>query len=107
MAWCFTGELLNTLENSFKYCLSSILFHFFLFFVFLSLFLFYFVLSFSVFVCLLPKSTVILFYRSDPVLGAIILIVCHPGVWSVFHKINVNNLKWFVAQFQEFLTVYH
>lgn len=85
MAWCFTGELLNTLENSFKYCLSLILFHFFLFFVFLSLFLFYFVLFFfSVFVCLLPKFTVILFYKSDPVLGAIILIVWHPGVLSVF-----------------------
>lgn len=79
MAQCFTGELLNTIENSFKYCLSLILFHFFLFFVFLSLFLFYFV-----FVCLLPKSTVILFYKSDPVLGAIILIVWHPGVLSVF-----------------------
>lgn len=85
MAWCFTGELLNTLENSFKYCLSLILFHFFLFFVFLSLFLFYFVLFFfSVFVCVLPKSTVILFYKSDPVLGAIILIVWHPDVLSVF-----------------------
>lgn len=83
MALCFTGELLNTIENSFKYCLSLILFHFFLFFVFLSLFLFY-LFFFSVFVCLLPKSTVILFYKSDPVLGAIILIVWHPGVWSVF-----------------------
>lgn len=83
MAWCFTGELLNTLENSFKYCLSLILsiFSCFLFF-FLSFFFIYF--FFSVFVCLLPKSTVILFYRSDPVLGAIILIVWHPGVWSVF-----------------------
>ena len=83
MAWCFTGELLNTLENSFKYCLSLILsiFSCFLFF-FLSFFFIYF--FFSVFVCLLPKSTVILFYKSDPVLGAIILIVWHPGVWSVF-----------------------
>ena len=84
MAWCFTGELLNTLENSFKYCLSLILFHFFLFFVFLSLFFFILFCFFSVFVCLLPKSTVILFYKSDPVLGAIILIVWHPGVLSVF-----------------------
>ena len=84
MAWCFTGELLNTLENSFKYCLSLILFHFFLFFVFFLSFFFILFCFFSVFVCLLPKSTVILFYKSDPVLGAIILIVWHPGVLSVF-----------------------
>lgn len=85
MAWCFTGELLNTLENSFKYCLSLILFHFFLFFVFsFSLSFLFCLVFFSVFVCLLPKSTVILFYKSDPVLGAIILIVWHPGVLSVF-----------------------
>lgn len=85
MAWCFTGELLNTLENSFKYCLSLILFHFFLFFLFFFLSFFFILFCFfSVFVCLLPKSTVILFYKSDPVLGAIILIVWHPGVLSVF-----------------------
>ena len=85
MAWCFTGELLNTLENSFKYCLSLILFHFFLCFLYFFLsFFFILCFCFSVFVCLLPKSTVILFYKSDPVLGAIILIVWHPDVLSVF-----------------------
>lgn len=85
MAWCFTGELLNTLENSFKYCLSLILFHFFLFFCFsFSLSFLFCLVFFSVFVCLLPKFTVVLFYKSDPVLGAIILIVWHPGVLSVF-----------------------
>lgn len=84
MAWCFTGELLNTLENSFKYCLSLILSIFSCFLFFFLSFFFILFCFFSVFVCLLPKSTVILFYKSDPVLGAIILIVWHPGVLSVF-----------------------